>query len=141
MFVCAVTGMAATLLGILSHYEVLRRISDGLDRSAFRPRGKMVLVVFGAFLSHILHIVIFASFLVALSSGYERYYPGRTLPSNWAEATYVSIESYASLGGNEAFPFGPLRLFCGIEALAGLVFVGWTSAFTYLVMTRLWNEH
>ena len=41
--------------------------------------------------------------------------------------------------GAALYPTEAIRLLSGVEALNGLVMVGWTASFTYLTMERFWN--
>jgi len=50
---------------------------------------------------------------------------------NFVDYLYFSAASYTSLGFGDIYPHGPMRLFAGIEALVGLIMIGWTVAFTY----------
>jgi hypothetical protein len=36
------------------------------------------------------------------------------------------------------YPVGKMRLIAGIEALTGLLMIGWSASFTYLQMSRNW---
>jgi hypothetical protein len=36
-------------------------------------------------------------------------------------------------------PTGPLRLLVGVEALNGLLLIGWSASYIYLAMERCWN--
>jgi hypothetical protein len=37
-------------------------------------------------------------------------------------------------------PGGPLRLMTAVEALHGLLMIGWTASFAYVAMERFWEE-
>jgi hypothetical protein len=37
-------------------------------------------------------------------------------------------------------PDGVLRLLAGVEALNGLLLIGWSASYTYLAMERFWND-
>jgi hypothetical protein len=52
---------------------------------------------------------------------------------------YLSLSSYTTLGIGDIYPTGPLRVIAGIEALNGLVLIGWSASFTYLTMERFWG--
>ena len=57
-----------------------------------------------------------------------------------AECTYFSFANYSSLGYGDLVPAGPLRFMAGMEALTGLVLIGWTASFMYLQMRRIWER-
>ena len=58
---------------------------------------------------------------------------------DFSDAFYFSLTSYTTLGFGDLYPTGALRLLSGIEALNGLVMVGWTASMTYLSMERFWR--
>jgi hypothetical protein len=52
---------------------------------------------------------------------------------------YFSFASYTSLGIGDIFPIGHIRLLTGIEALLGLLMIGWTASFLFLEMRSFWS--
>lgn len=50
-----------------------------------------------------------------------------------------SAETYTTIGLGDIYPLGPLRLITGIEALNGLLLIGWSASFTYLAMQKFWD--
>lgn len=136
-------GFAAlcALVCILVHYEFLRLLSYSALKLSIAPRQRILYVVAGALGSHVVQIILFAFTLWALSYLSQLQAIDTGTDASFAQALYVSFESYAALGSNEALSYGPLRLFTGFEGLSGLVLIGWTSAFTYWCMTKFWDEH
>uniref|UniRef100_A0A9E8CL77 Uncharacterized protein n=1 Tax=Bosea sp. NBC_00436 TaxID=2969620 RepID=A0A9E8CL77_9HYPH len=108
---------------------------------AIAPRQRLLCIVAGALGSHLIQIAIFALALRFLSWGGDiaSFEIGRR--ASLAQAFYISFESYAALGSSQAFSYGPLRIFAGVEGLSGLLPIGWSSAFTYWCMTKYWEEH
>lgn len=49
---------------------------------------------------------------------------------------YFSATSYTSLGFGDLYPTGEIRVLAGIEALVGLIMIGWTVAFTFNSVTK-----
>lgn len=49
-----------------------------------------------------------------------------------------SAETFTSLGLGDIVPTGPLRFLAGVEALNGLLLIGWSASYTYLAMERFW---
>jgi len=39
------------------------------------------------------------------------------------------------------FPIANVRLIAGVEALTGLMLIGWSASFTYLAMEKFWPLH
>ena len=79
------------------------------------------------FLLHILEIVVFALFYLAVESHI------RTL----ADAIYYSASAYATLGTADANPAEQWRLIGAFEALIGFVLIGWSTAFVARTMAKL----
>jgi len=52
---------------------------------------------------------------------------------------YFSAETFTSLGFGDLTPVGPVRLLAGVEALNGLLLIGWSASFTYISMERFWG--
>ena len=55
------------------------------------------------------------------------------------EATYFSTVTFASLGYGDIVIEGPWRLLSAIEAMAGLLIFGWSTALLFAVVQRIWE--
>ena len=135
-------GAACALLVVLTtilHYEVLRGLSAGLPRVRLHSRGKLLVVIFAAFLAHAMEILLYAAAIYGLA----RYAQVGSLGSGdltFNAALYFSAETYTSLGYGDVVPTGDLRLLAGVEALNGLLLIGWSASYTYIAMERFWRE-
>ncbi len=138
MILVTLVLVAAT---IAIHYEVLRITSSRLSHLHLPPRMRIIVILVAALVSHMAHIVIYALAFMGL----ERWGGFGTIdgPSGHAfdDAFYFSITSYTTLGIGDLFPTGQLRLLSGVEALNGLVMVGWTASLTYIYMEKFWHLH
>lgn len=124
---------------IAIHYEVLRFTSQRVTHVRIYPRMRIILMLVAALLSHTIHVMLYAGAFLLLEQiggfgtiGGER---GHSLE----DAFYFSITSYTTLGIGDLYPTGSLRIISGIEALNGLVMVGWTASMTYLYMEKFWH--
>jgi len=131
--------LVALAVGI--HYEALRRIAAVTARLRVVPRRqRLVLVILGAILAHLVEIWVFAAGLFALS-GLETAGGIRgDLGAGFLDYTYFSSVTYTSLGYGDLTPVGPLRLLTSLEAITGLVLLAWTASFTFLQMRKLWES-
>ncbi|MCC6208303.1 MAG: two pore domain potassium channel family protein [Gammaproteobacteria bacterium] len=71
---------------------------------------------------------------------YEQQYGAAIVgsqPPGLAECTYFSFSNHSSLGYGDLVLSGPFRFMAGMEALTGLVLIGWTASFMYLHMRRI----
>lgn len=134
-----VAASASTvLICVLIHYELLRGLSCATPRLNIRPRKRLLFIVLSALIGHVCEIGVFAGgFWMVAAHGASDGLDG---PLPLLKALYFSFECYASLGSLD-FPDGPLRLYGGMEALTGLLLIGWTSSYTYLSMRDLWDAH
>jgi hypothetical protein len=139
----ALVGAFCVMLLVLTtllHYEVLRLLSAGLPRLTMRARSRLMLVIFGAFIAHAVEIFLYALAFLLLTRylGYGQL--NDTIGSSLTASLYFSAETYTSLGYGDVLPHGDLRLLAGVEALNGLLLIGWSASYTYLSMERFWND-
>jgi hypothetical protein len=112
-----------------------------LARTAAIPRrAKLIVVILGSMGSHFLQITLFAAAYFVLRDRFGLGTFGGEFNDSFFSFMYYSAETYTSLGFGDIFPIGAIRMFTGIEALTGLVMIGWTASFTYLEMTRYWAD-
>lgn len=140
MITALLISFALIALTIAIHYEVLRFTSNWIVDVNIFPRARMILVLALAMVSHLLQVLLYAvAFYWMLSTGGFGDLGGVTDDPNFADMFYFSITSYTTLGIGDLYPHGAIRIVSGIEALNGLVVVGWTASFTYLKMERYWR--
>lgn len=134
---------ACCLLVVLTtflHYEVLGLLNARLPTLPVPQRAKLLVVMLAAFFTHAVEMGLYGmayhllTTLVADAGSMTGSGAG-TLSS----AMYFSAETYTSLGFGDVTPSGPIRLLAGVEALNGLLLIGWTASFTYLAMEHFWN--
>jgi hypothetical protein len=135
-----IVGVVCALLLVLTtviHYEVLRGLTVVLPKIRVRSRAKLIVVIFSAFLAHMAEIVLYAVAmdLLVRAGGF-----GGLGHLSFSGALYFSAETYTSLGYGDVVPTGDLRLLAGVEALNGLLLIGWSASYTYIAMERFWLE-
>ena len=83
-------------------------------------------------LLHLLEVVLWAlAYLLLL--------PGNQIES-FEKAVYFSVVTFTTLGyGDITLIDHDWRLLSGIEALVGIMLVGWTTAFLFAVVQRSWR--
>jgi len=123
----------------LVHYEALRLLSAWIPHLRIRPRARLLAVIFGVFVGHLLEIACYALAYYTLHDHFGLGSFGGKFADNFTTYFYFSAESYTSIGLGDIYPLGSLRLITGVEALNGLLLVGWSASFTYLAMQRYWN--
>ena len=135
---------AATVLvvvTILIHYEVLRFTSDHLRDLPIPPRARLIVVVCAAFFAHTVEVWLYAlAYWVSIHQFGLGGFGGQPV-AGFEDSLYFSAVTYTSLGLGDYYPTRNLRLIAGVEALNGLVLIGWSASFTYLAMERFWPLH
>jgi hypothetical protein len=133
---CILMLVATTVI----HDEVLRMLKAGLPLLGVRPRLQLILVIIGAFCAHAIEIVLYAVAFYYLATWFGEGSMGETGPLKFARCLYFSAETYTSLGYGDVVPHGDLRMLAGMEAINGLLLIGWTTSFTYMSMQRFWER-
>lgn len=121
------------------HYEVLRFMNTVLPPLRMPSRPKVLLAVVAAFLAHALEIAVYGAAVFVLVRDLDLGSLSGTAGFSLLNCMYFSAETYTSLGFGDLTPTGPVRLLAGVEALNGLVLIGWSASFTYIAMERFWN--
>src|SRR4051812_46809210 len=124
--------VALLVLTTVIHYEMLRALNVGLPRVRMPARSKLIVVILVAFLAHAAEIFLYAVAFYVL----VRYLGAGTLGGPGSQSLtlslYFSAETYTSLGYGDVVPSGDLRLLAGMEALNGLLLVGWSASYTFI---------
>lgn len=137
-----IVGSACFLLLIATtviHYEVLRLLTTLLPALRIKPRLQLVFVIIGAFAAHFIEILLYGSAYYLLAIDFDVGRMGNPGPLPFTRCLYFSAETYTTLGYGDVLPHGDLRLLAGLEALNGMLLIGWTASYTYLSMERFWD--
>ena len=137
--------MASTILvpaTVFIHYEALRLVGDLLPGPEnIGLRWRMMAVVLACFVAHSAEVwlcaVAYYVFDEVLPLG---HFAGLT-EGTFIDYVYYSGVTYTSLGLGDIAPIGGARLISGVEALNGLLLIGWSASFTFLVMENFWPLH
>jgi len=141
MILAMITSVVLVITTITTMYETLRLTSNHLADLPVPPRARIIVVVLSAFVGHTLAVWTygFAYWLVAVQWKLGSF---AGLPvEDFFDCLYFSVVTYTSLGFGDQVPVAHARLIAGVEALNGLLLIGWTASFTYLAMERYWPLH
>lgn len=140
MLVVALTCLLVLATTVL-HYEVLRSLNIILPRFGIPNRLKLVVVILAAFVAHAAEMtfygIAFYSLVAWLDVGSLNV--AGSAKVSLLTTMYFSAETYTSLGFGDITPVGPLRMLVGVEALNGLLLIGWSASFTYICMEKFWR--
>ena len=104
------------------------------------PRLGVVSVVMLCLVLHVLEISLYSGgFMLADKVfGVGQFNDERNLDA--MGYFYYSAITYTAVGYGDILPKGEIRLLAVAESLNGLMLIGWTGAFTFIAMQRLWSE-
>ena len=139
MLIVSFASLLLIALTTIIHYEVLRVMYVALPALAIPNRTKLLVVIFGAFAAHFLEIGVYGGALYVLVQYLGVGSLSGSMRFSFENCLYFSAETYTSLGFGDITPAGPLRLLAGVEALNGLLLIGWSASFAYIAMERYWN--
>lgn len=134
-----VLGIGLTILSVLIHYEALRQTGLILPRLPIRPRQRVMVVILGCLIGHLLEVGLYALAIALLHKARGFGVIEGSFAGTPADFLYFSLSSFTTLGIGDIFAHGPLRLLVGIEALNGFLLITWSASFTYLMMQRYWH--
>jgi hypothetical protein len=120
--------------GTVFWIRFLTRRYAGLDGDFAREHALPALI-WTAVVLLMLHLVE----VIVWALAYILILPGDQL-AGWEQAIYFSIVTFATLGyGDITIANHEWRILSGIEALNGVVLVGWTTALLFAVFQRCWK--
>ncbi len=134
-----VVSVAMVLVTTLVYYELMRLIWFSLPRFHVAPRKRVLWVVFASFAGHAFVVWWYAFVYWMLiewggMGGFEGAHSDTFL-----RYIYFSAETYSSLGLGDVYPHEDLHFLVGIQAINGLVLIGWSVSFTFLAMQKFWD--
>lgn len=135
ILVCCLLVVVTTIL----HYEVLGLLNSRLPTLPIPVRSKLVVVILVAFVAHAVEMAMYGAALYTLVSWLGAGELAGTAGLSLSSCLYFSAETYTSLGFGDLTPIGPVRLLAGVEALNGLLLIGWSASFTYISMEKFWT--
>lgn len=117
-------------------YEIMAHVWLLLPRLEDHPRTQILFTVLAAFVGHT--IAVWAFGLTYMFLSHRTSFGALTGEINHEMLDYVYFSSvaYSSLGLGDIYPTRGLQLLVGVEAITGLILIGWTITFTYIVTER-----
>ena len=123
---CVIVQSAGMML--LIHWLV--RVHHIVESPSVRRRAGLLLRLF-------MWIVLLHLIQVGLWAGV--FWRARELP-NLETAVYFSLVTYTTIGYGDVVLGPGWRVLAGVEGLAGIILIGWSTAFVFAVVNRMY-EH
>ena len=141
MIVTMTASVVLVVLTIVIMYETLRLTSNHLAELPLRPRARIIAVVLATFVGHTAAVWTYAFAYWVLAVKWQVGGFAGLPVEGFQDCLYFSVVTYTSLGFGDHIPISHARLIAGVEALNGLLLIGWSASFTYLAMERYWPLH
>ena len=125
-----VTCVIVQSAGMLALIHWLARVRLILESPSTPRRVALLLRLFLAIV--LLHLIQVGLWAIA-------FWAGRVLP-NLETALYFSLVSYTTIGFGDVVLGPGWRVLAGIEGLTGILLFGWSTAFVFSVVNRMY-EH
>lgn len=139
MLLVALISIALVGLTALMHYEVLRGLTWTLPAMAIPPRTKVLVVILTEFMAHVLEITVYGLAILLLTHWNQTGSLSGAGGATVLNCMYFSAETFTSLGFGDLVPVGSIRPLAGVEALNGLLLIGWSASYAYIAMERFWS--
>lgn len=138
MFTVMLASVVLIAVTTVIHYEALSLLNARLPALAVPSRTKLLAVIFATFVAHMIEMMVYGVALFGLVSYMDVGSLTGKVPLTLLNCIYFSAETYTSLGFGDVTPEGHLRLLVGVEALNGLLLIGWSASYAYIAMERYW---
>jgi hypothetical protein len=106
-------------------------VQKRLSEEQFKKRTVRILIATSAFLIslHLIQASIWALLYLLL--------PGITEFQSFEKAVYFSLVTFTTLGYGEITIDSTNRILAGLEAINGIILIGWSTAFMFFVYTEI----
>ncbi len=117
-------------------YEIMAHVWVLLTRLEGCPRTQIFVTVMSSFAAHTIAVWAFGLVYYGLSNWFHFGALEGKIDHEILDYIYFSVVSYSSLGLGDVYPVGGLQLLVGVEAITGLILIGWTITYTFIVTER-----
>lgn len=121
------------------HFEALTWFTWLFQEAASHTRGMILLLILLLPVVHMLEIALYALAYYLLTKIPNLGSFTGVFRGTFMNYLYFSAETFTTLGYGDIIPRGDIRLLSCVEALNGLLLIGWSGAFVFLVMQRYWK--
>jgi hypothetical protein len=140
-FIASVISLILIVSSVMVMFEIMARVWAILPRLEGRLRIQILFTMLASFVGHTICVWLFGLTYYALDKYLDFGTLGGNITHELLEYVYFSSVSYSSLGLGDVYPTEGLQLLVGVEAILGLILIGWTITFTYLVTEKYLVHH
>ena len=137
--IVALTTLILVAISVTVHYEGLRLLTDYLPMPQHHHRKRVILMIFGLLLMHVIEIWVFGIGYFVLVSYADIGELTGIAAVNLFDCVYYSAMTYTTIGFGDITPTGAIRLMTGMEGITGLTLITWSASYTFVVMNKTWK--
>ena len=141
MVVTSGIALIVVSLCVVTFYSVLSRVGILLLRFEGFPRLQIFITIIGSLIAHILCIWLFAIAYYVMDHGLNIGDLAGQDSQSLIAFLHFSSATYSSVGWGDLYPAGASRMLAGLEAVVGLMLIGWSVAYTYFVVDKYLLHH
>lgn len=135
-FIAAGISIVLVTVCMAMFYEILAHVWVNLPRLDGHPRLQILATILATFVGHTIAVWAFGIVFYVLAQHMGFGALTGEIDHELIDYVYFSSVSYSSLGLGDVYPTGGLQLLVGVEAITGLILIGWSITFTYLVTDK-----
>ena len=140
MFLFILVTILAIVASVLLHLGAAQLLITRWRRYTWLVRWRIAIIIVIFIFVHMVEITIFSLAIhTLLADGGYGYLDGVDVKDT-GSLIYYSAITYTTVGYGDITPIGDIRLFAAIEALTGMLLVGWTASVIFTVMQHIWRE-
>lgn len=132
----SVICLALIIVSVAVFYEILAHLWLFLPRIEGMPRSQILLTILATFVGHTVVVWLFGLTYYALAQYTQFGELGGVEAQHVLNYIYFSGVTYSSLGLGDVYPKGDLRLMIAVEAILGLILIGWSITVTYFATEK-----
>lgn len=123
-------------LSVLIFYDLMRFVWRWLRKHEHQPRTAAVVGIVSVFICHSAVVWMYGiTYWVLVEYMEFGQLHGPFDNGRWLiDMIYFSVTTYSSLGFGDVYPTGPIRLIVGVEAINGLILIGWSVTYSYFAI-------
>lgn len=131
------TLAAATILIHLEGLWLLRTMPRYFEDA---PRLGVLSVVMTCLMLHVVEISLYAIGFMTADQWFAVGQFNDEKSLDLMAYFYYSAITYTAVGYGDILPSGDIRLLAAAESLNGLLLIGWSGAYTFIAMQKLWSD-
>ncbi len=130
----AIVALTVVIHAIGSTLLVRHLVQHYADEQGWRPRVAITVLIKAVIVLVILHTLE----IMLWAGSYTLILPAGELTS-FEQAVYFSFVTFTTLGYGDITLSEGWRILSGIEALSGILLIGWTTAMLFSIVQHLWR--